>query len=81
MLQRPCMKACAQSGAGLIEVSISLLILAVGTLGLGSLQIAAKRMGYEAVQRGEAALLAMDLLERMRANRGALPAYTAVGIG
>lgn len=81
MLRRIYLSARAQSGTGLVEVSISLLVLAVGTLGLGSLQIASKRMGFEAVQRGEAALLAADLLERMRANRVALAAYNAAGIG
>ncbi len=70
-----------QRGAGLIEVAISLLVLSVGALGLGSLQIAAKRMGYEAIQRTEAAALAMDLFERLRANRLALPAYGTAGIG
>jgi type IV pilus assembly protein PilV len=70
-----------QRGAGLIEVAISLLVLSIGALGLGSLQLAAKRMGYEAIQRTEAAALAMDLFERLRANRVALPAYGTTGIG
>ncbi len=70
-----------QRGTGLIEVAISLLVLSIGTLGLGSLQISAKRMGYEATQRTEAAALAMDLLERLRANRAVLPAYSTAGIG
>jgi type IV pilus assembly protein PilV len=81
MLRRPGLTSCSQCGAGLIEVAISLLLLAVGTLGLGSLQISAKRMGYEAIQRQEAAALAMDLLERLRANRVALAAYGTAGIG
>jgi type IV pilus assembly protein PilV len=70
-----------QRGVGLIEVAIALLIMSVGTLGLAGLQIAAKRMGYEAIQRTEAAALAMDLLERIRANRSALPAYDVAALG
>lgn len=70
-----------QSGAGLIEVSVSLLVLSIGTLGLGSLQISAKRMGFEATQRTEAAALAMDLFERLRTNRVALPEYAVADIG
>lgn len=70
-----------QSGAGLIEVSISLLVLSIGVLGLGSLQVSAKRMGFEATQRTEAAALAMDLFERLRANRIALPEYAVADIG
>lgn len=71
----------AQRGAGLIEVSISLLLIAIGTLGLGSLQMSSKQMGYEAIQRGEAAALAMDLLERLRSNRVALAGYATAGVG
>ena len=70
-----------QSGAGLIEVSISLLVLSIGVLGLGSLQISAKRMGFEATQRTEAAALAMDLFERLRANRVVLSEYAVADIG
>lgn len=73
--------AAQQSGAGLIEVSISLLVLSIGVLGLGSLQISAKRMGFEATQRTEAAALAMDLFERLRANRVALSEYAVADIG
>jgi type IV pilus assembly protein PilV len=68
-------------GAGLIEVSISLLVLSIGVLGLGGLQISAKRMGFEATQRTEAAALAMDLFERLRANRVALPGYAVSDLG
>ncbi|MFC1578861.1 type IV pilus modification protein PilV [Pseudomonadota bacterium] len=68
-------------GAGLIEVAISLLLISVGTLGLAGLQLSAKRMGYEAVQRSAAATMAVDLLERMRANRGALESYRVAGLG
>ncbi len=70
-----------QRGAGLVEVAVALLVLAIGALGLGSLQIAAKRMGYEAIQRTEATALAVDLFERLRANPVALPAYASAGIG
>jgi type IV pilus assembly protein PilV len=71
----------AARGVGLIEVAISLLLISVGSLGLAGLQLAAKRMGYEAVQRSAAATMAVDLLERMRANRGALDSYRIAGLG
>jgi len=64
-----------QGGAGLIEVTIALLLLSVGALGLGRMQITAKRLGFEAIQRAEAAELANDLFERLRANRAALADY------
>jgi type IV pilus assembly protein PilV len=40
-----------QSGVGLIEVLIAVLILAVGILGLAQMQLSAKRAGFEATQR------------------------------
>lgn len=81
-MRRRCdLSTAGQSGAGLLEVSISLLLITVGSLGLGGLQVSAKRMGYEAIQRGAAAALALDLLERLRANRTQLAAYTAVQLG
>ena len=73
--------AAANTGSSLVEVAVSLLVICVGTLGLAGLQIAGKRMGYEAVQRSDAAALAQDLLERMRANRGVLSHYATDGIG
>jgi type IV pilus assembly protein PilV len=71
----------AARGAGLIEVAISLLLISVGSLGLAGLQLSAKRMGYEAVQRSAAAAMAVDMLERMRANRDALDSYRIAGLG
>ena len=57
-------------GVGLIEVLIALLIFAVGVLGMASMQLTAKRTGYEATQRSIATSLARDILERMRSNPG-----------
>lgn len=70
-----------QTGAGLIEVAISLLLLSIGALGLANMQIGAKRLGFEALQRSEAAALATDLLERMRGNRPGLNSYRSSGFG
>lgn len=55
-------------GATLIEVLISMLVLAVGILGLMGLQINGKRTNYEALQRSAAVSLAQDMINRMRAN-------------
>lgn len=62
-----------QTGAGLIEVLIAVLVLAVGLLGFAGLQTQALRMNYDALQRSRASMMAEDLFDRMRANRqGAL---------
>lgn len=64
-----------QKGFGLVEVLVSLLILAVGLLGLGSLQSTGLTMTSEARNRSQAVFLAEDLFERARANRSNLSAY------
>ena len=70
-----------QRGAGLIEVAIALLVLSIGALGLGSMQLTARRLGFEALQRTEAAALANDLFERVRVNRESLATYASRGLG
>ena len=70
-----------QHGAGLIEVAVATLVLSIGVLGLVGLQLAAGRAGHEGLQRTVAAQLASDLIERMRANAGALQAYASSGLG
>lgn len=64
-----------QRGSGLLEVSISVLVISVGVVGLLTLQVAAKRAGFEALQRTMASALASDIIERMRGNPGALSEY------
>jgi len=76
---RPC--GTKQRGVGLIEVAIAILVISVGALGLASMQLAAKRAGFEAVQRTNATGLAMDILERMRVNPMVLDAYVTAGVG
>ena len=63
-------------GATLIEVLISVLVLAVGILGLMGLQINGKRTTYEALQRSAAVSLAQDMMNRMRANPNVAPTIT-----
>lgn len=52
-----------QAGATLIEVMIAVLILAVGILGLMTLQINGKRATYQALQRGAATTLAWGYVD------------------
>jgi type IV pilus assembly protein PilV len=60
-----------QRGFTLIEVLIAVIVLAIGFLGMASLQVTATRLNQRAHQRSQATLLAEDLLDRMRANRDA----------
>jgi type IV pilus assembly protein PilV len=70
-----------ETGISLVEVAIAILVLSIGVIGLASLQITAKRTGFEAVQRTEATSLATGIFERMRANSTVLDAYVTAGIG
>lgn len=64
-----------QQGVGLIEVLISLLILAIGIMGFIALQYRAIEATAESGSRIQAVNLARDLAERMRVNRGAEEVY------
>lgn len=64
-----------QQGFGLIEVLITILVLAVGMLAVASLELFSKRSNFDAAQRTGAANLAQDLLERMRSNPEGLIDY------
>ncbi|MBC3874613.1 type IV pilus modification protein PilV [Undibacterium flavidum] len=57
-----------QQGATLIEIMVSILVMAIGLLGLASLQINAMKFQKTASQRSEATQAAYDLGERMRSN-------------
>lgn len=64
-----------QSGLTLVEILITVFVLAIGLLGTAMLQFMSKRSNFEAVQRTTATLLAHDIIERMRANYQALDTY------
>jgi type IV pilus assembly protein PilV len=65
-----------QQGFGLIEVLVALLILAIGLLGMASLQSTGMQMTSETQARTQAILLADDLIERARANLDNLDQYS-----
>ena len=67
-----------QTGVGLVEVMVALLLLGVAVLGFIALQVRAISASEEAGQNVQAMNLARDLSERMRMNRDGLSAYTAV---
>ncbi len=70
-----------QTGVGLIEVLIAVLVLAVGLLGMVSMQVTAKRNSYEATQRSIATALARDIIERIRINSPELTTYDGQTLG
>lgn len=56
-------------GMTLVEVLVTLVIISVGLLGVAALQLTTVRNNSDAYVRAQAAVLASDMLDRMRANR------------
>lgn len=57
-----------QKGVGMIEVLITLIILAVGLLGVASLQFVGSFSNKEALARTQAVMVAQQMSERLRAS-------------
>lgn len=57
-----------QSGVTLIEVLVTMLVLAIGLLGLAGLQAQGLQSNNRAYMRSQAAILAYDMADRMRGN-------------
>lgn len=71
-----------QAGVGLIEMMVTLVIMAFGLLGLVGLQSRLQASEMEAYQRSQALILMSDMAQRIAINRRAAPAYvTAAAIG
>lgn len=56
------------SGFSLIEVLIAAFVIAIGVLGVSSAQLISIKNNQSAYYRSQANFLAMDILDRMRAN-------------
>lgn len=65
----------AQLGVGLIEVLVTLLILAVGLLGVVGLQARLQQSEMETYQRSQALILLNDMANRLAANRNQAASY------
>ena len=59
------------SGFTMLEILISLFLIAVGLLGMLGLQAHATVAEFESYQRGQALILVQDMVDRINANRGA----------
>lgn len=65
-----------QQGVGLVEVLVTVLVLAVGLLGLAALQARSLKASGDAQAMQMAVQYASDYFERMRSNRTNMTAYT-----
>ena len=74
----------AQRGTTLLEVLITIVILAIGLLGLAGLQARLQSSEMEAYQRSQALILLNDMASRIATNRANALAYVTVsplGVG
>jgi len=62
-------------GYALLEVLISIVILAIGLLGLAKLQGSTRQLEMESYQRAQAIIILQDMVNRLSANRGAALCY------
>lgn len=67
-------------GVGLIEVMVSILVLAVGLLGIAAMQSLALRGGQGSLESSQAVMQSTSILEAMRANRTNASAYNTGGM-
>lgn len=65
----------AQAGATLIEVLVTVIILALGLLGLAGLQSRLQVSEVEAYQRSQAIILLNDIASRIQTNRKSASTY------
>lgn len=59
---------CFQSGMTLIEVLVSLLVLAIGLLGAAAIQLNALKYTDSSTMATQASFIAYDMMDRIRAN-------------
>ena len=69
VMRTPSKTPAVQKGAGLIEILISLLVIATGILGLTGLQANSLASNRTAYYRTQATILAYDIIDKQRANK------------
>lgn len=68
-----------ERGATMVEILITVLVVAVGLLGLANMQLASLRASHSAQMRSIVTQLTYDIGDRMRANLAARASYLNVG--
>ncbi|WP_422987507.1 type IV pilus modification protein PilV [Undibacterium sp. Ji50W] len=63
-----------QSGIAMMEVLVTMVIFAIGALGLAAMQITSLKYNKDSAVRSKATLLSLELSDRMRANMTAVKA-------
>jgi type IV pilus assembly protein PilV len=81
MKQHRHVRARRQSGFGIMEVLVALVVLSLGLLSIAGLQIISIRSVHGSFVRGQAMLSAYAIADRMRANRFAVRDLDGTAIG
>jgi len=70
----------AQSGLGIIEVLVALVVVSFGVLGMAGLQLTGMKHSTSGYNRSKALLLAENMATRMRINQPAVTAASYAGV-
>ena len=73
--------ASRQSGVGMVEVLVALVVMSVGMLGIASLYVTTLQAKTTSLSRMKAVNLASDMVDRIRANPGAVASYALAANG
>jgi type IV pilus assembly protein PilV len=68
-------------GFTMIEILVTVVVIAVGLLGLGALHVRVQQAELEAYQRIQALTLLSDMVDRINANRQTAPCYAFTTAG
>jgi type IV pilus assembly protein PilV len=69
MMMKPFRSRSSNAGFSMVEVLVSLLITALGLLGLAGLQVRMQQAEFESYQRSQALILLYDMTERIESHR------------
>ena len=70
-----------QTGVGMVEVLVALVVMSVGMLGIASLYVTTLQAKTTSLSRMKAVNLASDMVDRIRANPGAVASYALAANG
>ncbi len=77
-MKQPGIKASVQRGVAMLEALIAFFVLAIGLMGLASMQMKSVQFNQGAYHRSQATMAMDDILDRMRVNRTQALANTYV---
>lgn len=68
-----------EDGFTLVEVMVTVFVVAIGLLSAAALQAVSKKAAFDALQRSTATVIAQDMLERIRSNKAQVSTYAQKG--